>query len=239
MEIPSSNSRTTIKNLIWVKSYTILSITVSLVLAASVVTIISIIAQSIDGSDNIDIALAQTQGNTSAHTTATNFNTSTNSIDTFKAKGQISSLVSDVLAGRPSSNASEIWVLGGNWQFDVSKGNLTNLQINILMTKINGKGAHQHAIESIRNSTGAVLPGLNKQIVLTRGNYTDFKGIVDIATNGKLKWKDVPIVINMLNGNVFNIHINPTKTDDHFKGLPVFGTVKSVTDQNGNELLNR
>jgi hypothetical protein len=226
----------------WAIPSAIMTITVCLALSVCAVTIISVIVQSIDGSGNIGIALAQTKDNTSATnitTTTANTNTSTSSIDTFRAKGQISCLVSDVLAGRPSGNASEIWVLSGNWQFGVSKGNLTNISVNILMTKIDGKGAHHHAIENLRNATGAVLPGRSQQITLTRGNYTDFKGIADITTNGKLKWKDVPIVINMLNGNIINIHINPKKTDDHFKGLPVFGTVKSIIDKNGNELLKR
>ena len=166
--------------------------------------------------------------------TATN-----NNIDTFRAKGQISSLASDTLAGRPSSNTSEIWVLGGDWELGVSKGNLTNLAVDIAMSKIDGKGAHHHTIEMLRNATGAVLPGHSEQIALTNGNYTDFKGIADITTNGKVKWKDVPIVVHLLNGNIINFNIEPTKTDDHFKGLPVFGTVESIIDQNGKELLKR
>lgn len=160
-------------------------------------------------------------------------------VDTFRAKGQISSLASDTLAGRPSSNTSEIWVLGGNWEFGVNKGNLSNLAIDISMSKIDGKGAHHHTIESLRNATGAVLSSASKQIALTNDNTTTFKGIADITTNGKVKWKDVPIVVHLLNGNVINFNIDPTKTDDHFKGLPVFGTVESIIGQDGKELLKK
>ena len=32
-------------------------------------------------------------------------------------------------------------------------------------------------------------------------------------------------------------NVDPSKTEDHFKGLPVFGTVESIIDQNGRELL--
>ncbi|HEY7572829.1 MAG TPA: hypothetical protein VH796_15810 [Nitrososphaeraceae archaeon] len=42
-----------------------------------------------------------------------------------------------------------------------------------------------------------------------------------------------------MNGNVVNFNIGPTKTDDHFKGLPVFGTVESIIDQSGKELLKQ
>lgn len=180
-------------------------------------------------------ALAQSQGGNTTTTTTTN----TTNVDTFRAKGQISSLASDTLAGRPSSNTSEIWVLGGDWELGVSKGNLTNLAVDIAMSKIDGKGAHHHTIEILRNATGAVLPGHSEQIALTNGNHTDFKGIADITTNGKVKWKAVPIIVHLLNGNVANFNIEGTKTDDHFKGLPVFGTVESIIDQNGKELLKR
>jgi hypothetical protein len=177
-------------------------------------------------------ALAQVQGGSNiTNTNATN-------IDTFRAKGQISSLASDTLAGRPS-NASEMWVLGGDWEFGVSKGNLTNLVVDIAMSEIDGKQAHHHTIESLKNATGAILPGHSEQIALIESNHTDFKGIADITTNGKVKWEGVPIVVHLLNGNVVNFNIEATKTDDHFKGLPVFGTVESIIDQNGKELLKQ
>ena len=182
--------------------------------------------------DDNSPALAQTQG---GNTTTTN----TTNVDTFRAKGQISSLASDTLAGRTTSNASEMWVLGGDWEFGVNKGNLTNLAVDIAMSKIDGKGAHHHTIEILRNATGAVLPGHSEQIALTNSNHTDFKGIADITTNGKIKWKDVPVVVHLMNGRIVNFNIEGTKTDDHFKGLPVFGTVESIIDQDGKELLKR
>lgn len=180
------------------------------------------------------ITLAQTQGgnNTTTNTNATN-------IDTFRAKGQISSLASDTLAGRPSSNASEMWVLGGDWEFGVNKGNLSNLVVDIAMSGIDGKKAHHHTIETLKNATGAVLPDHSKQIALTSSNHTDFRGISDITTDGKIKWKDVPVVVHLMNGRIVNFNIEGTKTDDHFKGLPVFGTVESIIDQNGKELLKQ
>jgi hypothetical protein len=183
--------------------------------------------------NNLNLAFAQTQGSNNT------VNTNATDIDTFRARGQISSLASDTLAGRPSSSASEMWVLGGDWEFGVSKGNLSNLAVDISMSKIDGKEAHHHTIESLRNATGAILPGHSQQIALIGGNHTDFKGIADITTNGEIKWRDVPIVVHLMNGNVVNFNIGPTKTDDHFKGLPVFGTVESIIDQSGKELLKQ
>lgn len=61
-------------------------------------------------------------------------------------------------------------------------------------------------------------------------------GASDTSTNGEIKWNDVPITVHLLNGNIINIMVNPVKTDYHFKALPVYGTITSITDQNGNEL---
>ncbi len=201
-------------------------------------------------------ALAQSQAGNSTATTSTssgNNNNNTNNktaagggesgnitnIDSFRTRGQISSLASDIMAGRPSASSSQMWVLGGNWEFGVQKGNLTNLAIDITMSQIDGKGAHRHTIESLKNATGEVIPGRSKLIELTNGNYTDFKGIANITTNGKVKWQDVPVIIHLVNGNIVNFNVDASKTEDHFKGLPVFGTVQSIIDQNGRELLKR
>jgi hypothetical protein len=203
-------------------------------IALSLITTITVITAATN-SAFYNIALAQRQGSNNA----ANSSTAVNNIDTLRAKGQISSLASDILAGRPSSNSSEIWVLGGDWEFGVAKGNLTNLAVDITMSQIDGKGAHHHTIESLKNVTSAVSANRSQLIALTNGNYTDFKGIADITTNGEIKWKDVPITVHLANGNIINFNIDPSKTEDHFKGLPVFGTVESIIDQNGKELLKQ
>jgi hypothetical protein len=210
-----------------------ISIIWSTVIALSLITITTVITIATNSEfDNTVLAQAQGSNNTANSSTAAVIN-----VDTLRAKGQISSLASDVLAGRPSANSSEIWVLGGDWEFGVAKGNLTNLAVDITMSQIDGTESHHHTIESLRNVTGAISPDRSQQIALTNGNYTDFKGIGDITTNGEIKWKDVPITVHLANGNIINFNIDPSKTEDHFKGLPVFGTVESIIDQNGRELL--
>jgi len=212
-----------------------MAIIMSTVIALSLITITTVIIIATNSRfDNV--ALAQTQG---SNNIANSSSTAATNIDTLRAKGQISSLASDVLAGRPSSNSSEIWVLGGDWEFGVAKGNLTNLAVDITMSKIDGTGTHHHTIDSLRNVTGAVSPSRSERIALTNGNYTDFKGTADITTNGEIKWKDVPITVHVANGNIISFNIDPSKTEDHFKGLPVFGTVESIIDQNGRELLKQ
>ena len=208
-----------------------IAIILSTVIALSLITITTVTNSGFD-----NLALAQTQG---SNNTANSSSTAATNIETLRAKGQISSLASDVLAGRPSANSSEMWVLGGDWEFGVAKGNLTNLAVDITMSKIDGTGTHHHTIESLRNVSGAVSPSRSERIALTNGNYTDFKGIADITTNGEIKWKDVSITVHLANGNIINFNIDPSKTEDHFKGLPVFSTVESIIDQDGRELLKK
>jgi hypothetical protein len=150
---------------------------------------------------------------------------------TFHAKGMIDSMASDVLAGRPTSplNQSAMWVLGGNWNFDVNKGNLQDFKVNITMVMLDGKGFHTHSIDKLSNVSGiSTSSSTPTPTISLTGNYTAFKGIADVNTNGKLKWKDVvPVIVHIINGNILNLNFN---------GLPVFGTVTSLTDENNKEL---
>jgi hypothetical protein len=175
----------------------------------------------------------------SAQTPATN-DTSSSNLDTFNARGTISSLAADIITGTNATlggHPEDIWVLGGNWSYGVMNGNLSDFNLNIIMTQLTGSGLHTHSIANLRNVTGEVQPLTNTtSIMLRNSNYTDFVGIADINTNDQVKWKDVPIAVHMLRGNIVNINTDPIKTEDHFKGLPVFGTVTSITDQNNNEL---
>jgi hypothetical protein len=179
-------------------------------------------------------------------------NATGNAIDSFRAQGQISSLVSDTLTGK-SNNSSEnvIWVLGGDWRFDVDDGNLTNFAVDIEMTRVDGTAAHQHTIEKLNNVTGMSLLIVNplkvdlmteqpsSEIALVKDNSTMFRGIANVTTNENIQWEDVHVHVTIRNGNILNLAIDPIKTEDHFKGLPVFGTIQSIVDQNGKELVKK
>jgi hypothetical protein len=58
-----------------------------------------------------------------------------------------------------------------------------------------------------------------------------------LTTNGNMQWTDIPIHLTVQNGNTININIDPVKTEDHFKGLPVFGTVQYIINENGKTLV--
>lgn len=171
-------------------------------------------------------------------------------VDSFRAQGQVSSLASDALSNRPdNSSESVMWVLSGDWELHVADGNLTNFNVDINMVQIDGTYAHKHTIEKVNNQTGMSMLIVNplkldlmntqpgEKILLVGGNSTMFRGIADLTTNESVQWSNVPIHVTLLNGNIFNLAIDPTKTDNHFYGLPVFGTVQSITDENGKELI--
>lgn len=190
--------------------------------------------------------------NTTIGTQSNGTNATGSTIDTFRAQGQISSLASDTLAGRANNDSENaIWVLGGDWEFNVAGGNLTNFVVDIQMTQVDGTAAHKHTIERLDNATGMPMVSIEpleldfmtgepaSKIALVNGNSTMFRGTANLTTNESVEWTDVPIHATLQNGNILNINIDPSKTEDHFKGLPVFGTVLSITDENGRELVKK
>jgi hypothetical protein len=193
---------------------------------------------------------AQNATNTNSTTPSAN-STNTTAIDTFRAQGQISSLASDTLAGRENSTENVMWVLGGDWEVNVVDGNLTNFVVDITMSQVDGTAAHSHTIEKLNNTTGMPFGTVQTQqvdlmtcepgskIALVNGNTTMFRGTADLTTNGDVKWESVPTHVTIFNGNVMNLGLDPSKTEDHFYGLPVFGTVQSIVDENGKELVKK
>lgn len=108
---------------------------------------------------------------------------------------------------------------------------ISDFKADIVMTKFDGTQRHLHMIENMTNATGAVPPITSDNIILISNNYTAFTGFVDIG-----EWKSVSITGNLNNGNLLLLNVDPVKTEHHFKGLPIYGTVASLTDHAGKEL---
>jgi hypothetical protein len=155
-------------------------------------------------------------------------------IDTFDSHGTISGIAADTLLGSNEtlgSHSADLFVLGGNWSLGVEGGNLSEFNADIVMTKFDGTQRHPHVFENIRNTTGNISPVNSENIALVGDNFTAFTGVIDIGD-----WKDVSISGNLNNGNLLILNVDPVKTEHHFKGLPIYGTVTSLTDQSGKEL---
>jgi hypothetical protein len=160
--------------------------------------------------------------------------TNQTAIDTFDSRGTISGIAADTLLGSNEtlgSHSADLFVLGGNWSLGVEGGNLSEFNADIVMTKFDGTQRHPHMFENIRNTTGNISPVNSENIALVGNNFTAFTGVVDIGD-----WKDVSISGNLNNGNLLILNVDPVKTEHHFKGLPIYGTVTSLTDQSGKEL---
>ena len=146
----------------------------------------------------------------------------------FNAHGTISGIAADTMIGSNEtlgSHSSDLFVLGGNWSLIVKGGNLSDFGAEIVMMKFDGTQRHSHVIENMTNATGAVPPVTNENITLVSKNYTAFMGSVDIG-----EWKNVSITGNLNNGNLLILNVDPIKTEHHFKGLPIYGMVTSLTD---------
>ncbi len=158
-------------------------------------------------------------------------------IDTFNSHGTISGIAADTMIGSNEtmgSHSADLFVLGGNWSLGVERGNLSDFNADIVMTKFDGTQRHPHVFENIRNTSGNISPVNSENIALVGNNFTAFTGVVDIGD-----WMDVSISGNLNNGNLLIINVDPDRTEHHFKGLPIYGTVTSLTDQSGKELRAR
>jgi hypothetical protein len=61
-------------------------------------------------------------------------------------------------------------------------------------------------------------------------------GYVDVLTNDTVVWQNVPLSIDIFNGNIISILLYPSDTDDRFKGQPIYGVVTTILDANNNPI---
>lgn len=125
----------------------------------------------------------------------------------------------------------EPYVLSGEWNLDVQDGSVSDFAANFTMVHTDGTGRHTHDLSNFVSS--------NSTTVDTSGNGTSFIfGTVDVATDGQPKWTGVDALIIIEKNNVISLSLATEDTDDHFMGQPIYGIVDSMTDENGNELID-
>jgi hypothetical protein len=167
-------------------------------------------------------------------------------IQTFQIDGAIGSLVTDLLNSTVRQNVSDlvpIYVLVGNWSMDVVNGEVNYLQVDFIMGLDNGTQMQVYSVENLRN---IVIPsprqdaGLNSDqelpsdlVLSPTNNYSlSLFGYVDVLTGDTIEWENVPVSINIFNGNIVSILLYPSDTDNRFKGQPIFGVVTWILDAN-------
>jgi hypothetical protein len=87
---------------------------------------------------------------------------------------------------------------------------------------------------------GVSSPGqqFSSSLLLTPANNYSLSlfGYVDVLTNDTIIWQNVPLSIDIFNGNTISILLYPSNTDDRFKGQPIYGIVTSILDENDNSI---
>ena len=150
-------------------------------------------------------------------------------------------------ASNSISNSS--YILAGRWEMDVTNGNVEYFIADFIMGLKDGTNMHVHSIENLKDivvipSSGTIsgspfspgsVPG---KITLTSANNYSLSlyGSADISVDGNFQWKDVPITINILNGNVISIFPYPSYTNNHFSGSSIYGVVTLMTDAHYNQI---
>jgi hypothetical protein len=177
------------------------------------------------------------------------------SIQTFSFDGAIGSLVSDLLNPAIRENVNDslpIYVLVGNWSMDVVNGEVNYFQVDFIMGLQDGTQMQVYSIENLDNivipssssssSSLASEPlsspsqGLSSSLLLNpTNNYSlSLFGYADVLTNDTVIWQNVPLSIDIFNGNTISILLYPSDTDNRFKGQPIYGVVTSILDANNN-----
>jgi plastocyanin len=130
----------------------------------------------------------------------------------FNSRGTINSIIH-------TSTAS--WIASGTWIMNVDKGNVTFFDTNMTWYNSNGITSHTHEFQDFK-SAGAKMISLPQG-----GNNVSFKGIMDVGTNHRIVWKNVPTTININGSKTISISVADNATNHHFAGQRIFGLVTS------------
>ena len=184
----------------------------------------------------------------SSVTTSQDEQNTNQTIQTFYIDGAIGSLVTDLLNPTMTENVTDslppLYVLAGNWSIGVVNGEVNYLQVDFIMALENGTQMQVYSIENLEN---IVIPSpaqnteltpdqelSNNNLVLSSTNNYSLSlfGYVDVSTDSTAEWQNVPVSIDIFNGNTISILLYPSETDNRFKGQPIYGVVTWILDAN-------
>ena len=133
-----------------------------------------------------------------------------------------------------SASAEEMklpYIVAGNWHLDVEDGSVSDFAANFTMVHTDGTGRHMHEMSNFVSS--------NSSTIDTSGEGLSFIfGTVDVATNGEMAWMGADALIIIEKNNVVSISLATEGTEYHFGGQLIHGIVESMTDENGNEMID-
>lgn len=193
-------------------------------------------------------------GNSSIQSASAQTTTSSTTHQTFHAKGVLGNLVltSAALQSVPPPEAVVETVVGGEWRLDVVNGQVQNFTVNMMSVDTLGKNFEKRDLRDLTNvqpgsmfattdnataRTSSSSGNNTSQGVVLDGNSTSFTGTVtgvgQSGTNQQLS-----VTFNLINGNLANIWLqSSTMALLESPRLPIFGVTTSLSDENGNSLL--
>ena len=211
-------------------------------------TLIFLIISLTSATNNFGNLFAEAQ---SSVTTVQDQQNANEAIQTFHIDGAIGSLVTDLLNSTiiieeenvSNSQPPPIYVLVGNWSMDVANGEVNYFQVDFIMGLQNGTQVQVYSIENLENivisppqqNTGSTSDqeSPSNLFLSPTNNYSlSLFGYVDVLTDDTLEWQNVPVSINIFNGNTISILLYPSDTDNRFKGQPIYGVVIWILDAN-------
>jgi hypothetical protein len=129
------------------------------------------------------------------------------------------------------------YILGGKWRLDVFNDRVSYFKSNVTMVNIQGSDIHFHVITfkpTLEKSSNFRSDSKEYAIYKGSNNTSYFNGAADVITNGVLEWKDVPILVSIINEKIIKISFKNGETASHFLDKPIFGFVTSIQDLSTN-----
>lgn len=112
------------------------------------------------------------------------------------------------------------WIASGNWSLDIKDGNVTLFETKMTWNNINGTASHTHEFVNLRVSKPILLNQSEKNFSI--------KGLMDVGTNQRIVWKDVPSTININGKKTISIFVDDNITNHHFASQSILGVVDSL-----------
>ena len=145
--------------------------------------------------------------------------------------GAIGSVITDVANSTTAPNTDNqlpVYVLAGNWSMDVVNQEVNYLEVDFLMRFGNGTEIHAYTIENLRNIVVPLPqqdPGFNtanqlsSDLILSPSNNYSLSifGYVDMVRDDMIQWQNVPMSINVFNGNTVSILLYPSLTGNSLR----------------------
>ncbi len=120
------------------------------------------------------------------------------------------------------------FVLAGDWELQAEGGTVTMFNAGFTMVRTDGTNYHTINLTNFQSTDEGPV---------TLGPTTErINGTVDVLANGTVLHESQDISIT-LGGLVMAIHFAEGDTRDHFKGLPVFGTINSIVSADGTTIV--